>query len=38
MEETEAKVSEEQGRFREGKGCVDLIFASNDDRGVLKQG
>ncbi len=27
MEVTEGKVSEEQGEFRKGKGCVDQIFA-----------
>ncbi len=27
MEVTEGKVSEEQGGFRKGKGCVDQIFA-----------
>ena len=27
MEVTEGKVSEEQGGFRKGKGCVDQIFS-----------
>ncbi len=27
MEVTEGKVSEEQGGFRKGRGCVDQIFA-----------
>ncbi len=27
MEVTEGKVSEEQGSFRKGRGCVDQIFA-----------
>ena len=27
MEVTEGKVSEEQGGFRKGKGCVDQMFA-----------
>ncbi len=27
MEVTEGKVSEEQGRFRKGRGCIDQIFA-----------
>ena len=27
MEATEAKVSEEQGGFRKGRGCVDQVFA-----------
>ncbi len=27
MEVTEEKVSEEQGGFRKGRGCVDKIFA-----------
>ncbi len=27
MEVTERKVSEEQGGFRKGRGCVDQIFA-----------
>ncbi len=27
MEATEEKVSEEQGGFRKGRGCVDQIFA-----------
>ncbi len=26
-EVTEGKVSDEQGRFRKGRGCVDQIFA-----------
>ncbi len=26
MEVTEGKVSEEQGGFREGRGCIDQIF------------
>ncbi len=29
MEVTEGKVSEEQGGFRKGRGCVDQIFAMN---------
>ncbi len=27
MEVTEGKVSEEQGGFRKGRGCVDQLFA-----------
>ncbi len=27
MEVTEGKVSEEQGGFRKGRGCVDQVFA-----------
>ncbi len=27
MEVTEGKVSEKQGGFRKGRGCVDQIFA-----------
>ncbi len=27
MEVTEGKVSEDQGGFRKGRGCVDQIFA-----------
>ena len=27
MEVTKGKVSEKQGEFRKGKGCVDQIFA-----------
>ncbi len=27
MEVTEGKVSEEQGGFRKGRGCIDQIFA-----------
>ena len=27
MERIEGKISEDQSEFREGKGCVDQIFA-----------